>query len=50
MKNKKSVLLVTFHDWKSNRLAGFHYIAKSFLIKGYDVVFAPTKGHSTCYF
>ena len=39
MKNNKNVLLITFHDWKSNRLAGFHFIAKSFLIKGYDVGF-----------
>ena len=43
MRNKKNVLLITFHDWKSNRLAGFHFIAKSFLIKGYDVGFCSHK-------
>lgn len=43
MIRKKNVLLVTFHDWESNRLAGFHFIAKSFLLKGYNVGFCSHK-------
>ena len=34
-----SVLVISFHDWKSKRQAGFHKIGESLLEKGYDVYF-----------
>ncbi|PQJ28059.1 glycosyltransferase [Rubritalea profundi] len=37
---RESVLIVSFHDWKSKRLAGFHKIGESLLEAGYDVGFA----------
>ena len=43
MKNNKNVLLITFHDWKSNRLAGFSFHSEIFFIKGYDVGFCSHK-------
>lgn len=38
MKNNK-VVIVSFHDWKSKRRAGFHHIGKAFLERGYKVYF-----------
>ena len=35
-----SVLVISFHDWKSKRLAGFHKIGEALLDVGYDVYFA----------
>lgn len=35
----KSVLIVSFHDWRSKRLAGFHKIGEALLEGGYDVCF-----------
>ena len=35
-----TVLVVSFHDWKSKRLAGFHKIGEALLESGYDVYFA----------
>ena len=43
MNKSKNALIITFHDWKSNRLAGFHHLAKSLLISGYDVGFCSHK-------
>ena len=43
MGKKQNALLITFHNWESQRLAGFHFIAKSFLNNGYDVGFCSYK-------
>jgi len=38
--SEPSVLVVSFHDWKSKRLAGFHKIGEALLEADYDVYFA----------
>jgi len=38
--HQKTVLVISFHDWKSKRLAGFHKIGEALLESGYDVYFA----------
>lgn len=40
MNEAKTALVISFHDWKTHRMAGFHQIGRALLENGFNVGFA----------